>query len=173
MGKARRSCRHRLPEGVDRRRVARTASIAGYGWLSLRIRVDRELERRSSRERRGNIHLGTLHALSTPATGRAPRPAGRDPRASPVRGHEEGWIGSVAIPAERAFGPSGFNPALTMTSVKFAGFHWLAVTAGRRSRSRPGGGRTSCPYATSPRWYLCAAREDAATRALMRSISAS
>jgi GNAT superfamily N-acetyltransferase len=35
------------------------------------------------------------------------------------------WIGSVAIPAERALGPAGFTPALCFRSVVFAGCRWL------------------------------------------------
>jgi GNAT superfamily N-acetyltransferase len=37
------------------------------------------------------------------------------------------WIGSVAIPAERAFGPAGFSPALSFASELFAGYRWLGV----------------------------------------------
>ena len=37
------------------------------------------------------------------------------------------WIGSVAIPAERAFGPSGFTPALLFASELFAGYRWIHV----------------------------------------------
>ena len=37
------------------------------------------------------------------------------------------WIGSIAIPAEKAVGPSGFKPALAITTFKFAGLHWLQV----------------------------------------------
>ncbi len=37
------------------------------------------------------------------------------------------WIGSVAIPAEKAVGPSGFRPALRFTTATFAGFRLLLV----------------------------------------------
>ncbi len=37
------------------------------------------------------------------------------------------WIGSVAIPAEKAVGPSGFRPALRFAAVSFAGLHALRV----------------------------------------------
>jgi len=40
------------------------------------------------------------------------------------------WIGSVAIPAERAVGPSGFKPALHFTTLRFAGLHLMRVTHG-------------------------------------------
>ena len=48
-----------------------------------------------------------------------------------ARAHDEGltrlWIGSVAIPAERAFGPSGFTPALVFASEVIAGYRWIEV----------------------------------------------
>ncbi len=37
------------------------------------------------------------------------------------------WIGSVAIPAEKALGQTGFRPALHFTSVTFAGVHIARV----------------------------------------------
>jgi hypothetical protein len=37
------------------------------------------------------------------------------------------WIGSLAIPAERAVGQSGFRPALRMSSRVIAGMRWLKV----------------------------------------------
>jgi GNAT superfamily N-acetyltransferase len=37
------------------------------------------------------------------------------------------WIGSVAIPAEKAFGPSGFTPALLFASDLITGYRWLHV----------------------------------------------
>jgi len=47
------------------------------------------------------------------------------------RARDEGltrlWIGSVAIPAERAFGPSGFTPALVFASELIVGYRWLQV----------------------------------------------
>ena len=37
------------------------------------------------------------------------------------------WIGSVAIPAERALGPIGFEPALWFDSLTIAGVHLMRV----------------------------------------------
>ncbi len=37
------------------------------------------------------------------------------------------WIGSVAIPAQQAIGPSGFKPALHLHSTIKAGMCWLKV----------------------------------------------
>jgi GNAT superfamily N-acetyltransferase len=38
------------------------------------------------------------------------------------------WVGSVAIPAERAIGPSGFQPALHLDSTVIKGMRWLKVS---------------------------------------------
>jgi len=38
------------------------------------------------------------------------------------------WIGSVAIPAEKALGPAGFRPALYFTFQRMAGWHVVRVT---------------------------------------------
>jgi GNAT superfamily N-acetyltransferase len=38
------------------------------------------------------------------------------------------WIGSVAIPAEKAVGPAGFRPGLRFTTARFAGLHLMRVT---------------------------------------------
>ena len=38
------------------------------------------------------------------------------------------WIGSMAIPAEKAVGPSGFKPALYFTWLTFGGMHLLRVS---------------------------------------------
>ena len=37
------------------------------------------------------------------------------------------WIGSVAIPAEKALGPIGFEPALWFDSAMLAGMHLMRV----------------------------------------------
>jgi hypothetical protein len=68
------------------------------------------------------------------------------------------WIGSVAIPAERAFGPSGFNPALDMRSTTIAGFNWLQL------RPAPGAAPALVSaahevVATNPGWYLRRSRK--------------
>jgi GNAT superfamily N-acetyltransferase len=101
--------------------------LAGYGWLSTKPEWIGELELTiTPRDGEGYIwncftleHVrrrGVLRALL--ATIRA-------------RAHDEGfsrlWIGSVAIPAERAFGPSGFTPALGFSSELIAGYRWLQV----------------------------------------------
>jgi GNAT superfamily N-acetyltransferase len=40
------------------------------------------------------------------------------------------WMGSVAIPAEKAVGPSGFKPVLHFDTWRFAGLHAMRVAVG-------------------------------------------
>ncbi|OLB95376.1 MAG: hypothetical protein AUI15_15735 [Actinobacteria bacterium 13_2_20CM_2_66_6] len=60
------------------------------------------------------------------------------------------WIGSLAIPAEKAIGPSGFQPALRFRTAAFAGMHAMRVTApgGRLSEA------AAAILATAPGWHL-------------------
>jgi GNAT superfamily N-acetyltransferase len=39
------------------------------------------------------------------------------------------WLGTIAIPAEKAVGPSGFKPAIHSEVFSFAGFHWISARA--------------------------------------------
>jgi GNAT superfamily N-acetyltransferase len=101
--------------------------LAGYGWLSTKSEWIGELELTlTPLAGEGYIwncftleqfrRRGVLRALLAGIRGRA---------------GEEGltrlWIGSVAIPAERAFGPSGFTPALVFASELIVGYRWLQV----------------------------------------------
>jgi GNAT superfamily N-acetyltransferase len=101
--------------------------LAGYGWLSTKPEWIGELELViTPHEGEGYIwncftlsHLrrrGVLRALLARIRERA-----RDEDFNRL------WIGSVAIPAERAFGPSGFTPALVFASEVIAGYRWLQV----------------------------------------------
>jgi GNAT superfamily N-acetyltransferase len=101
--------------------------LAGYGWLSTKPEWIGELELTiTPRAGEGYIwncftleHLrrrGVLRALLAGIRERA-----REEEMSRL------WIGSVAIPAEKAFGPSGFTPALLFASELFAGYRWIHV----------------------------------------------
>jgi GNAT superfamily N-acetyltransferase len=101
--------------------------LAGYGWLSTKPEWIGELELTiTPRAGEGYIwncftleqfrRRGVLRALLAGITERS-----HDERVSRL------WIGSVAIPAERAFGPSGFTPALHFASELIAGYRWLQV----------------------------------------------
>ena len=108
------------------------ASIAGYGWLSTQPEWIGELQldiRPGLGEgyvwncatvlvhRRQGIFRAVLSGISSHA------------RNSGLR---RLWIGSVAIPAERAVGPSGFRPALRFSTWRLGPAHVL------RSAPSPG-----------------------------------
>jgi GNAT superfamily N-acetyltransferase len=101
--------------------------LAGYGWLSIRPEWIGELELViTPRGGEGYVwNCFTLAHLRRRGVLRGLLAGIRE------RAHDDGlsrlWIGSVAIPAERAFGPSGFTPALMFASELIAGYRWLQV----------------------------------------------
>lgn len=103
--------------------------VAGYGWLSTGPEWIGELELEiTPRGGEGYIwNCVTAHAyrrrgvfrsllLSITATAREER-------------MRRMWIGSVAIPAEKAVSPSGFRPALVFNSVALAGLRVMRIAA--------------------------------------------
>jgi GNAT superfamily N-acetyltransferase len=101
--------------------------LAGYGWLSTSPEWIGELELViTPREGEGYIwncftmpqrrRRGVLRALLAGMRSRATQ-----------EGLSRLWIGSVAIPAEGAFGPSGFTPALVFSSDVIVGYRWIEV----------------------------------------------
>jgi GNAT superfamily N-acetyltransferase len=101
--------------------------LAGYGWLSTQPEWIGELELEIKpgvdegyvwncftlpHHRRRGVLRGLLAEIRS-------------------RAREEGftrlWIGSVAIPAEKAFGLGGFTPALVFASEVIVGYRWLQV----------------------------------------------
>jgi GNAT superfamily N-acetyltransferase len=101
--------------------------LAGYGWLSTGAEWIGELELViTPRDDEGYIwNCFTLPQLRRRGVLRALL-AGIRSRAT-QEGLSRLWIGSVAIPAERAFGPSGFTPALVFASEVIAGYRWIEV----------------------------------------------
>jgi GNAT superfamily N-acetyltransferase len=101
--------------------------LAGYGWLSTKPEWIGELELLiTPGEGDGYIwNCLTLEPFRRRGVLRALLAGIRE------QAHDEGfsrlWIGSVAIPAERAFGPSGFTPALAFASELIAGYRWIQV----------------------------------------------
>jgi GNAT superfamily N-acetyltransferase len=101
--------------------------LAGYGWLSIRPEWIGELEL----EIRPNAGEGYIWNCVTLEHQR--RRGVLRALLAGIRSHAHGeglsrlWIGSVAIPAEKAFGPSGFAPALVLASEVIAGYRWLHV----------------------------------------------
>jgi GNAT superfamily N-acetyltransferase len=110
--------------------VSVDGAIAGYGWLSTASEWIGELQLEISprpgegyiwncvtlkEHRRKGVFRSLL--LGIYQTARA-------------EGLRRLWIGTVAIPAERALEPSGFRPALHFGVLRLAGLHSMQVTAG-------------------------------------------
>jgi Acetyltransferase (GNAT) family len=102
-------------------------SVGGFGWLSTRPEWISELQleiRPAPREgyiwncatlvqhRQKGIFRSLLVGISEIAR---------------KEGLERLWIGSVAIPAEKALAPSGFQPLLRFSAFRFAGLQWTAM----------------------------------------------
>jgi GNAT superfamily N-acetyltransferase len=101
--------------------------VAGYGWLSTKPEWIGELELEirpgvdegyiwncftlEQHRRRGALR-GLLAEITSRAGG---------------EGLSRLWIGSVAIPAEKAFGLGGFTPTLVFATEVIAGYRWLQV----------------------------------------------
>jgi len=108
--------------------VLRDDSIAGYGWLSSAPEWIGEVEL-EIRPRGGEGYIWncvTLAEHRRKGIFRSLLLGIHD--AARQEGLERLWIGSVAIPAERAVGPSGFRPALRFVSMAAAGLHVLRAS---------------------------------------------
>ena len=104
-------------------------SVAGYGWLSMGPEWigEIQLEIRPNagegyiwdcatlvQHRRKGIFRSLLVGISESAR---------------HDGLRRLWIGSIAIPAEKALAPAGFKPAVHFTALRFRSWHLLRVTA--------------------------------------------
>lgn len=102
-------------------------SIAGYGWLS----VDREWVGELQLELRPRAREGYIwNCVTVPEHRRKgifKSLVMGISRAGRHSGLKRMWIGSVAIPAERALEPAGFTPALYLDTARFAGVHLMRV----------------------------------------------
>ncbi len=102
-------------------------SVGGYGWFSTGREWIGELELEITlpagegyiwncatipEHRRKGIFGSLLVGIS---------------QAARREGFKRLWIGSVAIPAERAVGPSGFRPALRFVAITLPGAHVMKV----------------------------------------------
>ena len=111
-------------------------AIAGYGWLSTGPEWIGELQL-EIRPRPGEAYLWNCVTLAEHRRKGIFRSllAGISAHARDS-GLRRLWIGSVAIPAEKAVGPSGFEPALRFTTFTVAGWHGLRVRpSSNRSRA--------------------------------------
>ena len=117
----------RLARGCRCFGVRRDGELAGYGWLSTKTEWIGELELEIT-PGPGEAYIWNCFTLSHHRRRGVLRSLLAGIRA---QGQSEGikrvWIGSVAIPAEKAFGPSGFKPALAMRGTTFAGISWLRI----------------------------------------------
>ncbi len=109
--------------------------LAGYGWLSTGPEWIGELELELTPEG-GDGYI--WNCLTVPAHRR--HGVFRSMLAGiTAQAREDGlrrlWIGSVAIPAERAVSPSGFKPALVFDSVAIAGM--LVMRVGPATGANP------------------------------------
>jgi len=120
----------RFKRGVRCFVVRIDGAIAGYGWLSVGPEWIGEIQLEiKPREREGYIwncftlpghrQKGIFRSLVTGISLEARR-----------LGMRRIWIGSVAIPAEKAIAPIGFEPALRFDSVTIGGLHVMRVTRG-------------------------------------------
>jgi GNAT superfamily N-acetyltransferase len=101
--------------------------LAGYGWLSRDPEWIGEVELQIS-PGKGEAYI--WNCVTLPANRRQgvftmlllgiSAHARRD-------GLARVWVGTIAIPAERAIGPSGFQPALHLDSTVIKGMRWLKV----------------------------------------------
>ena len=124
----------RLARGVRCFAVRIDDAIAGYGWLSVGPEWIGEIQL-EIRPRRGEGYVwncftvpefrrrGVFRSLLLGISDHARR-----------SGLRRLWIGSVAIPAEKAVGPAGFKPALYSTIRSVAGWH-VALVRGSSDRS--------------------------------------
>jgi len=109
-------------------------ALGGYGWLSTgpewigEIQLEIKPREREGyiwncvtlrRHRRQGVFRSLVAGICLAARG---------------SGLKRMWIGSVAIPAEKALGPIGFEPALRFDSVTFAGIHLMRATRASNRR---------------------------------------
>lgn len=109
--------------------VARVeGEVAGYGWLS----TGPEWIGEPRLEIRPGPGEGYIWNCVTLAPHRRKGVFTSLLRGITAKARESGlgrvWVGSVAIPAERAVGPAGFQPALHFETTHFAGVGWLRVS---------------------------------------------
>jgi hypothetical protein len=126
-------------------------AVGGYGWLSVEPEWIGELQLEMKpgngeayiwncvtliEHRRKGVFRSLLIGISNVAR---------------QEGMRRLWIGSIAVPGERAVGNSGFEPALRLTTANFAGLHWMWVSA-ISDRSIV---MDACSVlSTSPGWYV-------------------
>ena len=104
-------------------------AVGGYGWLSTGPEWIGELQLEiKPREREGYIwNCATLSEYRQKGVFRSV--VFGISLAARRLALQRLWIGSVAIPAEKALAPMGFVPALRFDSLRFGGLHLMRVRA--------------------------------------------
>lgn len=127
MGREGELVRPRFARGCRCFAVILDRSIAGYGWLSTEAEWISELQVEIT-PRKGEAYIwncvtlpehrrkGIFKSLVTAMSMTARR-----------YGATRIWIGSVAIPAENALPPMGFQPAARFRAIRFAGLYAISV----------------------------------------------
>jgi len=133
MGEEASLVRPRFARGCRCFAVMIDASVAGYGWLSTRPEWIGELQLEITpnpgeayiwncatvaEHRRKGIFRSLLGGIYETARG---------------EGIKRLWIGSVAIPAEKAVAASGFRPAMRFTAFGAAGMHFVRASAAKEN----------------------------------------
>src|SRR5438105_10116961 len=141
----------RLERGCRCFVVVVDGAVAGYGWLSTGPEWIGELQL-EIRPRPGEAYVWNCVTLAEHRRKGIFRSllAGISAHARDS-GLRRLWIGSVAIPAEKAVGPSGFEPALRFTSISIAGLQVLRVTHATDAQVATD---ASAVLAIRPRLYL-------------------
>jgi hypothetical protein len=133
-------------------------SLIGYGWLSAKPEwvgeVQLEIKPRDGEGYVWNCvtvpeqrRKGTFRSILTGITTVARQ-----------EGMTRLWLGTIAIPAEKAVGPSGFRPALYFDTVTLAGLHWMRVTAA--PNASPSLISDACEVlSTRPGWHVRRSRQ--------------
>jgi len=104
-------------------------SIAGYGWLSAGPEWIGELQLEISPDPGEAYIWNCVTVREHRRKGVFRSLLGGIARTADAEGTRRLWIGSVAIPAEKAVAASGFRPAMRFTTFGAAGMHLVRVSA--------------------------------------------
>ena len=107
--------------------VEAAGTLAGYGWLSTGPEWIGELQLEIKPAAGEGYIWNCLTLPEHRRTGVFRRVITGISALAAREGLRRIWIGTVALPAEKALGPSGFEPVLDFASVVMAGHIWIRV----------------------------------------------
>ena len=103
-------------------------AVAGYGWLSTEPEWIGEVQL-EIRPRKGEGYIWNCVTLAAHRRkGDFRSLVASIAEAARDLGLNRVWIGSVAVPAEKALAPLGFSPAARFSTIRFAGQHLMRVS---------------------------------------------